>query len=102
MEYISVDCACVCISIILSVDVKNTYIPFLRGLNLALMALKSGLSSGCSAQHSLRQSLTQSKLFSNGSRDGLENIVISNLYDAESTRGELTNAIISTVELARY
>jgi hypothetical protein len=49
-----------------------TNIPFRRGLSLARILLKSGRSSGFSAQHSFRQSLTKSKLFSKASSGGLK------------------------------
>lgn len=49
----------------------STYIPFLRGRSLVRIALKSGLSSGFSAQHSTRQSRTKLKLFSSSSSCGL-------------------------------
>jgi hypothetical protein len=45
--------------------------PFLRGRNLVRIVLKSGRSSGFSAQHSARQSRTKSKLFSRSSSCGL-------------------------------
>lgn len=43
------------------------------GRSLVLIVLKSGRSSGFSAQQSSRQSLTKSKLFSSRSRGGLNN-----------------------------
>lgn len=49
-----------------------TYIPFLKGLNLSRILLKSGRSSGFSAQHSFKHSLTKSKLVSRASRGGLK------------------------------
>lgn len=51
--------------------IQLTYIPFRIGLNLTLIVLKSGRSSGFSAQQSSKQSLTKSKLFSNSSNGGL-------------------------------
>lgn len=41
-----------------------TDMPFRNGLNLLLIILKSGRSSGFSAQHSSKQSRTKSNVFS--------------------------------------
>lgn len=46
--------------------------PFLMGRSRVRTVLMSGLSSGLSCQHSLRQSRTKSKLFSNSSNGGLK------------------------------
>jgi hypothetical protein len=63
--------------------IQLTYIPFRIGLNLTLIALKSGRSSGFSAQQSSKQSLTKSKLFSSSSNGGLYQngmLCFTNLY----------------------
>lgn len=52
-------------------QIDPTYMPFLRGLSLFLTILKSGRASGSSAQHSIRQSRTKWKQFSNWFNGGL-------------------------------
>jgi len=64
--------------------IQLTYIPFRIGLNLTLIVLKSGRSSGFSAQQSSKQSLTKSKLFSSNSNGGLytnEKLSFINVYE---------------------
>lgn len=48
--------------------------PFLSGRSRVRIALKSGLTRGSSAQHSVQHSRTQSKLPDNGSSGGLKYI----------------------------
>lgn len=87
---------------------RSTHMPFLRGRSLVRIILKSGRSSGFSAQHSTRQSRTKLKLFSSNSSCGLvanDNITVYIIYrvshrnidDNEDKNIQLSNLQKSTV-----
>jgi hypothetical protein len=73
-EYISLSCRGFLLLdcyVCLSGYKHGTHMPFLRGRSFVRIVLKSGRSSGFSAQHSTRQSRTKLKLFSSSSSCGL-------------------------------